>query len=83
MKPIPTILTGYGGFGMPQKPEFDPKNLIFMQNMGGIFVVAGIRGGGEYGEKWHKDGILEKKQNSFDDFIGAAEYLISKGYTDP
>lgn len=58
------------------KPEFDMKQLIIMENFGGMYVVPSIRGGGEYGEKWHEDGILEKKQNSFDDFIAAAEYLI-------
>ena len=53
-----------------------------MNNLNVMYVVAGIRGGGEYGEKWHIDGSYDKKQNSYDDFIGAAEYLISAGYTD-
>lgn len=53
-----------------------------MKNLGGMFCVANIRGGGEYGEDWHHAGIKERKQNVFDDFIGAAEFLVEKGYTD-
>lgn len=77
----PTILYGYGGFGAIQTPGFN-RNLTPWLRRGGIFAVANIRGGGEFGEHWHKSGIKELKQNSFDDFIAAAEYLTAEKYTD-
>lgn len=76
----PTILYGYGGFGSGITPYF-MKNWIPWMERGGIFVIANIRGGNEFGVEWHKSGIKENKQNTFDDFIAAAEYLIEKKYT--
>jgi prolyl oligopeptidase len=76
----PTYLYGYGGFDISQTPGFKPENLVWME-MGGIYAVANLRGGGEYGEKWHESGMLHTKQNVFDDFIGAAQYLIDNKYT--
>lgn len=76
----PCYLYGYGGFNISVTPAFNPANLIFTE-AGGIYAVANIRGGGEFGTEWHKAGTLERKQNVFDDFIAAAEYLIQKGYT--
>ena len=77
----PTILCGYGGFGSNQTPSF-MRNWVPWIERNGVFAMANIRGGGEFGEKWHKDGIKENKQNSFDDFIAAGEYLIAQKYTD-
>ncbi len=76
----PTILYGYGGFGSNQTPTF-MRSWVPWIARGGVFVVANIRGGGEFGERWHKGGIRQNKQNSFDDFIAAAEYLQSEKYT--
>lgn len=76
----PLHLYGYGGFNINMTPGFNPNNIMFLEQ-GGIFVVVNLRGGGEYGEEWHRGGMLENKQNVFDDFIGAAEYLIENKYT--
>ncbi|MFZ9002531.1 MAG: prolyl oligopeptidase family serine peptidase [Robiginitalea sp.] len=78
----PTILYGYGGFNVSLTPGFSTTNAVWMEQ-GGIYAVPNIRGGGEYGKKWHNAGIKTNKQNVFDDFIAAGEYLISEGYTSP
>jgi prolyl oligopeptidase len=76
----PTILYGYGGFDVPITPYFSSFVAAWLQ-MGGIYAVANLRGGSEYGEAWHRGGMLASKQNVFDDFIAAAQYLIAQGYT--
>jgi prolyl oligopeptidase len=76
----PVLLYGYGGFNIAQTPGFSISNAFWLEQ-GGIYAVVNLRGGNEYGEDWHKAGMLENKQNVFDDFIGAAEYLIANNYT--
>jgi prolyl oligopeptidase len=76
----PTILSGYGGFNISMTPAFSATNFHWF-NAGGVFALPNLRGGGEFGEDWHRAGMLESKQNVFDDFIAAAEHLIQKGYT--
>ncbi len=76
----PTILYGYGGFNISLRPSFSVANVVWMEQ-GGIYAVPNLRGGGEYGKKWHNAGTKMQKQNVFDDFIAAAEYLIAEKYT--
>jgi prolyl oligopeptidase len=78
----PTLLYAYGGYGISMSPNFDFTRRLWFDR-GGVYVVANIRGGGEFGEEWHKTGNLTKKQNVFDDFAAAAEYLIKEKYTRP
>ncbi len=78
----PTLLYGYGGFSIPLTPVFSVSRVAWLE-MGGVYAVPNLRGGGEYGEEWHKAGTKLQKQNVFDDFIAAAEWLIKNGYTQP
>lgn len=78
----PTIINGYGGFNTSTTPDFARNRYVWLER-GGIYAAPNLRGGGEYGEAWHRAGMLESKQNTFDDFIAAAEWLVEKGYTRP
>lgn len=78
----PVLLYGYGGYGVSLSPFFWPRLRVWL-DLGGVAVIANLRGGGEYGEEWHKAGNLTKKQNAFDDFIACAEYMVSANYTRP
>jgi prolyl oligopeptidase len=78
----PTLLTGYGGFGISLTPAYSAARRIWL-DQGGIYVIANLRGGGEYGEPWHKAGNLTHKQHVFDDFLACARYLVDHGYTSP
>ena len=78
----PTLLTGYGGFNLSRTPAFSSLAAVWLES-GGVFAEANMRGGGEFGEDWHRDGMLGRKQHVFDDFIAAAEHLIAEGYTSP
>ncbi len=78
----PAILTAYGGFGISLSPQFNPALAPWLDS-GGVFAIANLRGGGEFGEEWHQAGMLTDKQNVFDDFIACSEYLIKNGYTNP
>lgn len=81
-KPHPTLLTGYGGFNVSRTPMFFRNAVVWLEE-GGVYALPNLRGGGEYGEEWHRAGMLDRKQNVFDDFIAAAEYLVREGYADP
>jgi prolyl oligopeptidase len=79
----PTLLMGYGGYSISEKPRFlGPRARVWL-DQGGVYVVANLRGGGEYGEEWHKAGKLTRKQNVFDDFLACAQYLVDQKYTSP
>jgi prolyl oligopeptidase len=78
----PVLMYGYGGFNIPLTPFFSISNSFFLEQ-GGVFVVVNLRGGSEYGESWHKAGMLQNKQNVFDDFIAAAQFMIDKKYSNP
>ena len=74
-KPLTTILHGYGGHGKVLSPSFSPMALLLMNNLNGVYVIANIRGGGEYGEKWHNAAVKSKAEVRLNDFIAAAEFL--------
>uniref|UniRef100_A0A0N4ZJP2 Prolyl endopeptidase n=1 Tax=Parastrongyloides trichosuri TaxID=131310 RepID=A0A0N4ZJP2_PARTI len=79
----PVLLEAYGGFSLSQLPVYATYATLFVKNFNGIVCTVNVRGGGEYGERWHQDGMLHKKHNVFDDFIAGTEYLIEKNYTNP
>lgn len=79
---LPTLLTGYGGFNISRTPAYLTSNMAWLER-GGVYALPNLRGGGEYGEAWHRAGMRENKQNVFDDFLSAAEWLIAQGYTRP
>ena len=79
----PALLSGYGGFNVGRTPAFNRNAMLLLLERGGVYADVQLRGGNEFGEDWHRAGMLEKKQNVFDDFIAAAEHLIALGYTDP
>ncbi|KAL3514831.1 hypothetical protein ACH5RR_027548 [Cinchona calisaya] len=79
----PCLLSAYGGFNFNVTPSFSVSHIAIARHLDAIFCIANIRGGGEYGEEWHKAGSLAKKQNCFDDFVSCGEYLIASGYTQP
>src|SRR2546426_9699175 len=76
----PTLLTGYGGFSVSETPGFSARAALWVES-GGVYALPNLRGGGEFGEAWHQAGMLDKKQNVFDDFIAAGEWLIANKYT--
>ena len=78
----PTLMTGYGGFDLSETPQFSIDAVVWVEQ-GGLYAIPCLRGGGEFGEAWHRAGMLEKKQNVFDDFIGAGEWLVANHYTNP
>ncbi len=78
----PTLLTGYGGYGVILNPSYSPLVKLWLEH-GGVYAVANLRGGGEYGERWHQEGMLTRKQNVFDDFAACAEHLVARKYTRP
>ena len=79
---IPTLLYGYGGFNVSLTPQFNARAIVWAE-LGGVYAIANLRGGSEFGERWHRAGMLENKQNVFDDFIAAGKWLIEEGYTNP
>ena len=79
----PAVLYGYGGFNIVNGVEFQPDVLVAAQAFGTVYASCNMRGGGEYGERWHADGVVANKQNTYDDFVSCAEYLVKAGYTSP